>query len=62
MEDWQSDRMRWTRNPVYPSSGYRGFESLIFRKEISDEIKTPFTLKLAWLKISNLSMKGVFFV
>lgn len=18
MEDWQSDRMRWTRNPVYP--------------------------------------------
>ena len=24
LEDWQSDRMRWTRNPVYPSSGIGG--------------------------------------
>ena len=31
-ESWQSDRMRWTRNPVYPS-GYRGFESLTLRKK-----------------------------
>lgn len=23
-EDWQSDRMRWTRNPVYPLSGIGG--------------------------------------
>ena len=23
-EDWQSDRMRWTRNPVYPFSGIGG--------------------------------------
>ena len=25
MEDWQSDRMRWTRNPVYPLPGIGGF-------------------------------------
>ena len=24
MEDWQSDRMRWTRNPVYPFTGIGG--------------------------------------
>ena len=24
MEDWQSDRMRWTRNPVYPLPGIGG--------------------------------------
>ena len=24
MEDWQSDRMRWTRNPVYPLRGIGG--------------------------------------
>ena len=24
MEDWQSDRMRWTRNPVYPLWGIGG--------------------------------------
>ena len=24
MEDWQSDRMRWTRNPVYPFPGIGG--------------------------------------
>ena len=30
-EGWQSERSRWTRNPVYPY-GYRGFESLTFRK------------------------------
>ena len=24
LEDWQSDRMRWTRNPVYPLSGIGG--------------------------------------
>ena len=30
-ESWQSDRSRWTRNPVYPY-GYRGFESLTLRK------------------------------
>ena len=29
-ESWQSDRSRWTRNPVYPF-GYRGFESLTLR-------------------------------
>ena len=23
-EDWQSDRMRWTRNPVYPFLGIGG--------------------------------------
>ena len=23
-EDWQSDRMRWTRNPVYPLPGIGG--------------------------------------
>lgn len=23
-EDWQSDRMRWTRNPVYPLQGIGG--------------------------------------
>ena len=23
-EDWQSDRMRWTRNPVYPFPGIGG--------------------------------------
>lgn len=23
-EDWQSDRMRWTRNPVYPFTGIGG--------------------------------------
>ena len=31
-EGWQSDRSRWTRNPVYPF-GYRGFESLTFRQK-----------------------------
>ena len=31
-EGWQSDRMRWTRNPVYPFRGIGGFESLTFRQ------------------------------
>ena len=29
-ESWQSDRSRWTRNPVY-AYAYRGFESLTLR-------------------------------
>ena len=31
-EGWQSERSRWTRNPVYPY-GYRGFESLTLRNK-----------------------------
>ena len=37
---WQSGRMRWTRNPVYPH-GYRGFESLSHRSEAEYHKGTP---------------------
>ena len=33
-ESWQSDRMRWTRNPVYPFTGIGGLNpSLSARNE-----------------------------
>ena len=34
LESWQSDRSRWTRNPVY-AYAYRGFESLTLRQRSS---------------------------
>ena len=40
LEGWQSDRLRWTRNPVYPF-GYRGFESLTFRKWVMFQQRHP---------------------
>ena len=34
-EDWQSDRMRWTRNPVYPLSGIGGLNPSSSAKHIA---------------------------
>ena len=47
LEDWQSDRMRWTRNPVYPLSGIGGLNpsssALNIKKRFHERKKIPFT-------------------
>ena len=49
-EGWQSDRSRWTRNPVYPY-GYRGFESLTFRQKKKGNRRNGFLLLLLSIPI-----------
>ena len=49
-EGWQSDRSRWTRNPVYPY-GYRGFESLTFRQKKKGNRRNGFLLLLLSIRI-----------
>ena len=46
MEDWQSDRMRWTRNPVYPLPGIGGLNPSSSAKLFSIQ-KNPQRAKLS---------------
>ena len=45
-EDWQSDRMRWTRNPVYPLPGIGGLNPSSSAKLFSIQ-KNPQRAKLS---------------
>ena len=56
-ESWQSDRSRWTRNPVYPY-GYRGFESLTLRKSRweATQVASHLLLYLAIRRLAVLPM------
>ena len=73
-EDWQSDRMRWTRNPVYPLPGIGGLNPSSSAKLFSIQKKSAESysklLRICfyliqvlhvgnWLKLKKLSLPTV---